>query len=88
MGEFFEGGKSSERDIQGGGEGDDRLSEQRQDLTGVLTNASKGAAFLLTGLRHPYAPIKLEKRRNKSAGRPNSLWEVKWAMHQGMCSGE
>ena len=41
--------KSSERDIQGGGEGDDRLSERRKDLTSVLTNASKAGAFLLTG---------------------------------------
>ena len=44
-------GKSSERDIQGGGEGDDRLSEQIQSLTNLLTNASKDAAFLLTGSR-------------------------------------
>ena len=54
----------------------------------LFMNVSKTVAFLLTGLRHPYAPIKPEKRRNKSAGQPNSLWEVKWAMHQGMCSGE
>jgi hypothetical protein len=42
-------GKRSERDIQGGGEGDDRLSEHFQDLTNLLTNVSKDAAFLLTG---------------------------------------
>ncbi len=37
--------------MQGGGEGDDRLSEQVQNLTNLLTNVSKDAAFLLTGLR-------------------------------------
>ena len=42
-------------------------------LINMFINASKTLAFLLTGLRHSYASIKPEKRRNKSAGRPNSL---------------
>ena len=44
-------GKSSERDIQGGGEGDDRLSEHFQSVTNLLTNVSKAEVFLLTELR-------------------------------------
>ena len=40
--------ESSGRDIQGGGRGDDHLSEHAQDLIGVLANASKAIAFLLT----------------------------------------